>query len=1744
MTTEESPKNKKPKKPGRWRRRLIWTLSILIVFGFVLRAVLPLALPTVMRKVAGRFGMTCTYDRLELNLFSGDAGIWGLQFKPAEGGAAIFSADYCHGNVSVWNLFKGKLNVWRVEADGVEANVDRNADGHIPLLDRFIAGTSAPATAPVARAPNTPVKMDLTAPIRIDALRLNHIHVHIHDRGVSPEVDTELAMDLRLSDLGSKTQPVRFEMNLSADPMLDTMKITGEGTSGGKNLDAKMQILVRGIRLKPAAEYLAPLGIRPVSDSITLRAEGHVHTAPAPNGAEGFTGSIAFDRLSATADRQEAMALDHLKIDTGVIDTKSIHINSIILSGARAMAGRAADGNLQAAGIEYDPALASHKPPKPEVDTPPSAFIQDLLKEHITVGDVALQNVRLDLHDDGITPAVDLSFIVDNLSAKSIDRDPANLNSKVILSGALRSPGLISDINLDGSAIPFADQKTFGIKLAASGIRPDAIRPYLDQVGLRSTLKDARFDAAIDGSLSIGDTIKAGLNITQFEFKDDKPLLALTEAKVANVTLDPKSGQLVVGDIELAGPGISVLRDSTGQLGALGMRTKPPVANSNISKPTIQAVAIGNPTTVAGLPRITIGHFNWKDIHLDLEDQTVTPPVKIAVSDISIEAKNISTDLSAKKTGHFKASLAAVGVAKTLEAEGTLAPRVDGLELDANVNGAGLDTTSFATYLKPLGIQPVLQDGALTLHAHAGITQSHDGLSASLKLDRLKFTAGSDELAGIDALLVDGLSLRNGVIGINSIEIAHPRAAARRDADGTMVAGGIRLLPTPPVDPNAAGPLVVAKASASSPATSQPALPFIIMLKKLSITDAVINWNDLAIQPAVATSVGANVELNDIALGKDAGPATLNLSAYATGSADKLLVSGKVLTTPSRQSATLNITASGLRVGALAPYLPPGIGSSLKDGQFHTTIDAAIDQNPLGGIGATLQVGPVDFRDGSNPLFELESVQVAIPRIDLPLNALTINELSVTGVQTHAEKTTTGELACMGLLLDEKGAAPTKPVEMPASAPTVVATNLPPTTGPSVQELLAASHRILPVITVAKLDLNVSKVTLIDLSRPQSAPLIISDLRLHNVDPITWLGKDAWNNPPADLNFTCKLSPLVDQVTLDAKISPFARHPNLHVDFAANGLHGNGLTQLVPELKDQIDGSTMDNGGASGHLDAHIVLDRRTPIDFDISHGFDLTFDLSKAYFRSRPDGPVLAGVDEVRSEDIRIAPADSIVHFKTLEITKPIGLVTQDKAGVHVFGWIYKLPGDQLTATTKPTVVAKNEPQPVPVAKTEMPKGEVRIDKLLIDGLDFRVIDTAVDPPLTIPLNGLDVEVRNLSSLAPYEDKPIRFSAILNAGKVKLQKKGGRPKDLEDRDLFSQITANGELSLYPKLHGWAKTSVSDLDLAELEGPAKQFNENLSAGTYDSTVDLRFDETGAIAITSKFTVTDLSLSEPPNGLIYRTLKLPAPLDVAIGAMEGADGSIALPLNVSVDPKHISYADLGLAAAGGVSQVIATAVAAAPLKAANDVGAVFGLGANKPTEELPTKVAFAPGSAALGPSQYAELTPLLRKMRKDPSLTLTIRHQLGNGDVARAEILANPDGPTRQALESQLRDREKSLLRQRSDTAGTARALLVSQGPSAAASSLQQLKAIDRELAATEESLDQMGDLIRDEHDRLKERRTRTAALQIAHDRLVAIHTLLISSGISPDRLKIVAAQFNPEPDLDGGQVVLTVVKKK
>jgi hypothetical protein len=690
---------------------------------------------------------------------------------------------------------------------------------------------------------------------------------------------------------------------------------------------------------------------------------------------------------------------------------------------------------------------------------------------------------------------------------------------------------------------------------------------------------------------------------------------------------------------------------------------------------------------------------------------------------------------------------------------------------------------------------------------------------------------------------------------------------------------------------------------------------------------------------------------------------------------------------------------------------------------------------------------------------------------------------------------------------------------------------------------------------------------------------MVSDLRFFNVGRIQCLGKNPTNEPPTHLQFSCRMDSVIDHVLVDFIASPFVKSPHLQIDFAATGVRGDGVTGLVPELKPKLDGENLTNGSLTAHLEADAKLDRLSPIDFDLSRGFDLSFALDKVYYRGVPDGPVLAGVDEIQSENIRIQPAQSTVHFKKLEITKPIGLVTVEDDGVHAMGWVLKLPKPQTDAAAKEPIAVtdKQSPSPVPASEPSTqpaiavvkPVGEIRIDRLLISGLDVQFDDYALNPPLVIPLNGLDVDVRNISSLAPYEDLPMRFSAIVNAGKVKLRKResigagiatlfgkaeklvgvkaaAAKPPQTEERDLFAQITATGEISLYPKLHGWAKTSVSGLDLAALEGAAKQQGVSLTNGLYDSDVNVRFNPDGSVTTDSKFVLTDLVLSEPSNGPISRFLKLPAPLDAAIGAVQGADGSISLPVHVEMDPAHISYTEVALAVAGGVSKVLANAVASAPVKVVNDVGSFVGFGgAKKAAQTTIISLPFQAGAIAFEPSATAALSNLLVKMKDDPSLVVTVRHQLGSGDVTKAAERANPSKQQCDSLQEQLRTRKVALLNLRADTAGTAEAELMSKGAAAAEPTLRQLRAIDRDLAGVEDSLDEVCDLLRPGAEKRAQSRTRAAALQIAAVRLAEVKNVLLDAGLPDmkDRVKVIDPRFDPG-DLYDGAVVITVVQKK
>src|SRR5690606_35386598 len=136
--TDRGPKPSRPR--GRWRRRILYTLATLAVLAIVLRIALIFILPAVLRNVADTYGLAMTYDRYSLSVLGGNMYLWRLSLAPqAAPDRRVAYVEYIDGDISTWHLLRGKLVVYRAEADGVDLLIERMSDGTIPLLESLLA---------------------------------------------------------------------------------------------------------------------------------------------------------------------------------------------------------------------------------------------------------------------------------------------------------------------------------------------------------------------------------------------------------------------------------------------------------------------------------------------------------------------------------------------------------------------------------------------------------------------------------------------------------------------------------------------------------------------------------------------------------------------------------------------------------------------------------------------------------------------------------------------------------------------------------------------------------------------------------------------------------------------------------------------------------------------------------------------------------------------------------------------------------------------------------------------------------------------------------------------------------------------------------------------------------------------------------------------------------------------------------------------------------------------------------------------------------------------------------------------------------------------------------------------------------------------------------------------------------------------------------------------------------------------
>jgi len=515
-------------------------------------------------------------------------------------------------------------------------------------------------------------------------------------------------------------------------------------------------------------------------------------------------------------------------------------------------------------------------------------------------------------------------------------------------------------------------------------------------------------------------------------------------------------------------------------------------------------------------------------------------------------------------------------------------------------------------------------------------------------------------------------------------------------------------------------------------------------------------------------------------------------------------------------------------------------------------------------------------------------------------------------------------------------------------------------------------------------------------------------------------------------------------------------------------------------------------------------------------------------------------------------------VHVKLLEISTPRLRVRQTKQALEVAG-IAILPSAATASQDAPT---KPAPKPASQAPTK-PAPEFRMDSLLVNGLDIRVVDDASTPPAIVPLNDCDIELRNFSTRAFTEPRSMRFSAMLGAGAIELPKRdkasllrgfvsaaatavtGGNNAQiaLEKRPFFEEVSTRGKLTLFPKLSGWTKLNLTSFELQGVRGPAQAAGVTIGDGTLDMGVALRFRGQEGMSADTGFVFRNLSMSEPPDGVISRYLKLPAPLDTVLFVLRNEDGEHKIPLSFSAGSGGISTAEVARAATVSLLTVITNAIAASPFRIVGGVVDLAGLqGEEDETTDSTVPLQFAPGDASLGPIARGRLGALASLLRNNDELVLVLRHELSPADLERAEQLGNPSADACRQLIARLRQSKAETIRSRDLSAARARAAFATNAMQTATQASASVRRLDQQLAHIEASLDAVASLLRRGANRRRPQRTRRAAIAIAGQRLQVVRQALLGSGIDPSRIDMRRARFKLAADRSGktgGDVLAT-----
>ena len=1792
----------KPKKPGRWRRRIKWSLITVVTLAVLLRIALGFALPHVLSGVASAFGMNAHYDHLSLSLTGGEARIWNLRVIPKDpavsGGEPVFTATYLRGDISPLALLQGRIVVWRAEADTLELHLERRADGSIPVLDLVMA--SLPAVEPDPE----PAPLSFTAPLAVDALRLNRVRAHIRDDAVEPPLDTTVDLNVHVSKLGPDAPQTEVEIDVFAPGLLDVLKIRAQATAQERELSSSFTLDLFGLRPAALAGYLERLGLRPSAQELTARMTGTLKTTAVPGDDRAIDTLLVLENIACTEDGVPDLSVRQVRLEAPYVGPKGVDAREVLVDGVRFAARRNQDGTTHLLGVELgakrmrreirEGRLELRERSGESAESAPQALAQPATLPVPLSFKLAQFNVRdlsVSFTDRGIAPPAQLTADLLEFSVRDLAWPAPGEDSALPFEAALAAPGIARSARASGEVRPYGQALQLVTTVAAEGIAPAAIEPYLRAAGIQPLLREGYFSAQVEASLdAAADGMpRVSASLRDVSFTDGagearQALVLMPEVQVGGLAL-LANGTLRVDELRLRGPSLDVVLEPDGAVTAAGFRMIPAPAPPSNPTPEDAAQAPPQEEQLPAAPPITaidLGRVSWEGFAMTLTDAAASPPLTARISDAGVEVRDLRIDIvppaegvDVSRTGSVAVRLRAPELVERFEADGTLSASAGTLDAKVQFRGEGITLSALRPLLARHGVEAQWQGASITGVLAARSVPEEGALLPRLdvELSELSLRDGEAELAGLDSLVVDQFVVgQDGAVRAQAIETVRPRIVGSRGAGGSITLAGIRLA-SPPQESLAleTAPSQVAAqvhdAANEPPTRAYPLGPLVlppVAIGQIRLSDASLAFHDEMRPDSPDIALGADLEIGRLDTIDPAALDTPFTASLRGPGLDVLRAGGTLGLRADEQRLVAEVTAEGIDGSEIAALLPPGIELAVTDGVLRLAVEAQLRPGLAeGGLAARLALSNFDWREGAESLAAMESLAVDVTRLDLSGGAVDVAQATVAGLESSAMLGADGSLTIAGVRMTTP---PAGPEQVPAGAPPVAvatgdaeAQEIPVARQDAAADtqqvraaLAQAAQDALPRVTLQEIDLHLSRFAITDASRPAAAPLVLQDIRVSNPEPIVLDAEADEAGAPAVLAMTGAIEPVVGRFSVDVRSQPFARSPTLNLTLRAQGIRGEGLVELAPELAQQIDASGLTDGRFALDLEGRFDVQRRGGIP-DLASGIGGELLVRDITFRNGEDGPVLLGLDELEAERLRFEPRTGALVVGVLELRTPRAQVALDERGFHAAGLVLltepaaEKPAEA-AAEQASARLAQGEVQAAPEPPATAPSlpPEIRIDSLRISGVDFTYEDRTVDPPLVAPVNNLDVDVRGLSSRMQHEPRMVRFSVLANSGQVELPRPprqsgligavgdvgrmlgGGKeddePVQMEKRDLFAQFSTNGRVQLYPAPDGRINLSLTGFELLSLRGLAQTQDVVIGNGVLDVNADVKLNPDQTMDLRTKSALTTLRVSEPKDGPIYRYLRLPAPLDTVIVILQDAGGTITLPVSVTVEQGQIGNGELVPALAGALSQVIATAIVQSPMKVAGGAMSLIGIsGGQRGTARHEFELSFEPGSTQLDSASARRLAQARELMAVHTNAKAAIRHRLGAQDVPLLEQRANPSTEQALAVAARLRAQRDQLLDERAELVGHARSAVAFGTAQEATAASEALREADARTAQLDQSIDAALEMLSPGAARRADRRTRTTAISLGQQRLEMVEALLGAG----ERAQKANAQFDP-----------------